>query len=132
MVSDFYTPNFFDGKAAPGVRYSFTGAITKPRQVLPGGYLSWHEPHSGHWWQQTWFSGSKPKFVDLGQLETQGRSIRTMVCAATPEHGRVGRNAAKGDIGRRTRAMDAIHARATESQAKTWRASIRALGGVDA
>lgn len=37
LVSDFYTPKYFDPLASPGVRYSFTGAITKPRQVLRGG-----------------------------------------------------------------------------------------------
>jgi hypothetical protein len=31
LVSDFYTPHFFDPIQATGVRYSFTGAITEPR-----------------------------------------------------------------------------------------------------
>ncbi|HEY2138731.1 MAG TPA: hypothetical protein VGH00_01525, partial [Chthoniobacterales bacterium] len=39
LVSDFYTPSYFDPVKAAGVRYSFTGAITGPRQVLKGGYL---------------------------------------------------------------------------------------------
>jgi hypothetical protein len=43
LVSDFYTPRFFDFAAAGGVRYSHTGKITAPRQVLPDGYLSWYE-----------------------------------------------------------------------------------------
>ena len=43
LVSDFYTPNYLDPVAASGVRYSYTGAITEPRQVLRGGYLSWLE-----------------------------------------------------------------------------------------
>src|SRR5271167_4389847 len=38
LVSDFYTPNYFDPVRAAGVRYSYTGAITSPRQVLKGGY----------------------------------------------------------------------------------------------
>ena len=37
LVSDFYTPNFFDPITASGVRYSFVGAIKKPRQVLARG-----------------------------------------------------------------------------------------------
>ena len=44
LVSDFYTPNYFDPVKAGGVRYSFTGAITEPLQVLLGGYLSWQDP----------------------------------------------------------------------------------------
>jgi hypothetical protein len=47
LVSDFYTPNFFDpGDGVPSVRYSFTGAITEPREVLDGGYLSWIQPET--------------------------------------------------------------------------------------
>jgi hypothetical protein len=51
LVSDFYTPRFFDPVPAPSVRYSFTAAVTKPRQVLRGGYLSWYDPVSDNWWQ---------------------------------------------------------------------------------
>jgi hypothetical protein len=47
LVSDFYTPHFFDPVKSTGVRYSFTGALTAPRQVLDGGYLSWWDPPSG-------------------------------------------------------------------------------------
>src|SRR5439155_15221952 len=55
-VSDFYTPNYFDPVKAQGVRYSYTGALTEPRQVLPGGYLSWHDPVSDHWFQENYLS----------------------------------------------------------------------------
>ncbi len=70
MVADFYTPQFFDPLKAPGVRYSFTGAITEPRQVLPGGYLSWQEPVSGHWWQKVWFDAGQT-FRDLGPINSK-------------------------------------------------------------
>ena len=56
LMSDFYTPRFFDPTVSHGVRYSFTDAISEPRQVLRGGYLSWLEPVSDHWWQEIWFS----------------------------------------------------------------------------
>jgi len=55
VVSDFYTPAFFDPLGAAGARYSFAGHITGPRRILEGGYLSWHDPVSDHWWQQIWF-----------------------------------------------------------------------------
>src|SRR5215210_5751916 len=42
LVSDFYTPRFFDPAKDIQARYSFTGAIKKPREVLRGGYISWH------------------------------------------------------------------------------------------
>jgi hypothetical protein len=51
LVSDFYTPRYFDAEARPGVRYSFTGAVKEPRQVLAGGYLTWQDPDTGASWQ---------------------------------------------------------------------------------
>lgn len=76
-VSDFYTPNYFDPVESPSVRYSFTGAITKPLQVLKGGYISWYEPISDHWFQLTHF-GAKPKIEDLGKLTGSG-SLRSRI-----------------------------------------------------
>ncbi len=82
-VSDFYTPNFFDPTVSAGVRYSYSGAITEPRKVLKGGYLSWFHPTTKHWWQETFFSGSKPTFRDLGVL-SGNESIRSQVDRKTP------------------------------------------------
>jgi hypothetical protein len=65
LVSDFYTPHYFDPVTAGGVRYSFAGAIKEPLQVLQGGYLSWQDPQSNSWWQETWFDGASPKIVKL-------------------------------------------------------------------
>ena len=78
LVSDFYTPSYFDPIEASGVRYSFTGAIKKPRQVLKGGYLSWHDPVSDHWWQEMFLTGAKSSFVDIGVLKGTG-SLRSMI-----------------------------------------------------
>ena len=68
-VSDFYTPEFFDPVVSPGVRYSFTGAIDAPRKVLEGGYISWRDSVSGHWFQLRMFpddlSRKIPHVVDL-------------------------------------------------------------------
>lgn len=71
-VSDFYTPDYFLPIPSGNVRYSYTGAIEKPRQVLEGGYLSWLDPATGDWWQQTWFSGNAPQFRNLGPLNGEG------------------------------------------------------------
>lgn len=59
-VSEFYTPEFFDPTVTPGVRYSYTGAITAPRQVLDGGYLTWFDSASHKWWHRSWFTGRAP------------------------------------------------------------------------
>jgi hypothetical protein len=79
LVSDFYTIRFFDPVVAPGVRYSFTGAIQAPREVLSGGYLSWLDVASNMWWQETWFSGSKPTFRNLGHLDARNGSFRSQI-----------------------------------------------------
>jgi hypothetical protein len=84
LVSDFYTPHYFDPHSAAGVRYSFTGAIKKPREVLDGGYLSWHNQIDDHWYQLTWFSGSKPAVRDLGIFAASNKSWREIVDAMTP------------------------------------------------
>jgi hypothetical protein len=81
-VSDFYTPHYFDPVRNPSVRYSFTGAIDEPRKVLPGGYLSWLEPQSRHVWQETWFEGDQPVFVDLSA--PKGRSLREFADSQVP------------------------------------------------
>jgi len=44
LVSDFFTPNFYDPAAASGVRYDFMGALTSPLHVAPNGYISWLDP----------------------------------------------------------------------------------------
>ncbi len=65
LVSDFYTPNFFDPVAAKGVRYSFNGGITAPRQVLEGGYISWYDAVSQHVFQ-LFVENGKKTISDLG------------------------------------------------------------------
>ena len=84
LVSDFYTPRYFDPVESKGVQYSFTGSITKPRQVLQGGYLSWHDPIDDHWYQAQWFSGSKMRIADLGKLKIKkGQSLRAALDRVT-------------------------------------------------
>ena len=78
-LSDFYTPNFFDPVAAPGVRYSFTGAITKPRQILKGGYISWHNTVNNHWYQLRWFNTAKPMLADLGVFQASSKCTREWI-----------------------------------------------------
>jgi len=82
LVSDFYTPNFFDPVTAPGVRYSFTGAIKEPRQVLDGGYVSWWDPLSGHVFQLFVEKGKK-RFEDLGKLPAGFGTLRSFTDSHT-------------------------------------------------
>jgi hypothetical protein len=64
-VSDFITPRFYDPMVTPGTRYSFTGAIKAPRQILPGGYISWVN-HQTDQMQQLLYVSGPPKIVTLG------------------------------------------------------------------
>ena len=74
-VSDFYTPHYFEPHKSPGVRYSFTGAITEPKQVLRGGYLSWYDSDKKTWWQRSWF-GTKPTDEALKDFKARGTNLR--------------------------------------------------------
>lgn len=82
LVSDFYTPSYFDPVISPGVRYSFSGAIKEPRTVLKGGYLSWHEPISDHWFQARFF-GAALVFVDIGLIDASKGSLRSQIDLVT-------------------------------------------------
>jgi len=77
-VSDFLTPHFYDPVVTPGTRYSFTGAIKAPRQILAGGYISWVNQQSNEMQQLLWVDPTKaPKIVNLGPAS--GASLREWV-----------------------------------------------------
>jgi hypothetical protein len=84
LVSDFVTPNYYDPVGAPGVRYSFTGALKGPREILEGGYLSWRHPATREWWQADRTESTEIRFKRLGQLDSQGRPSRELVDEHTP------------------------------------------------
>jgi hypothetical protein len=65
-VSDFITPHFYDLNATPGSRYSFTGAIQKPRQIREGGYISWINPQTDEMQQILWVDPGPPQMKTLG------------------------------------------------------------------
>jgi len=76
-VSDFITPNYHDPVASASVRYSFTGSIKKPREILAGGYLSWFDPESQQIWQAI-NRGNGLEFRDIG-TSPGGFSLRHYV-----------------------------------------------------
>jgi hypothetical protein len=77
-VSDFLTPHFYDLNPTPGARYSFTGAIQRPRQILPGGYISWIDPESNEVQQILWVDPTQPpQLNNLGPAS--GASLRGFV-----------------------------------------------------
>lgn len=78
-VSDFITPHFYDPAETPGTRYSFTGAIKAPRQILKGGYISFVNPQSAEVQQILWVDPSEPpQLKNLGPVPP-GLSLRVFV-----------------------------------------------------
>ncbi len=83
-VSDFITPHYYDPIATTGTRYSFTGAIKGPRQLLKGGYISFINSQAGKVQQILFVDPTKPpQLVDLGPAE--GASLRRWVHSKTDD-----------------------------------------------
>jgi len=77
-VSDFITPHFYDSIATTGTRYSFTGAVGYPRNLLPGGYISFVNMETNEWQQILWVNPGPPTLNNLGPAP-QGTSLRVWV-----------------------------------------------------
>jgi hypothetical protein len=127
LVSDFFTPNFYDPVTAAGVRYSFGGHLPGPRQILVGGYLSWHDPVTDHWWQQTWFGGGAPRFRDLGRLTGRTGSLRSAIDARTKTALRITDSGPRSDKFSTARAVTASIKETTNARAESWRAQVDTL-----
>jgi hypothetical protein len=63
---------------ASGTRYSFTGAVTKPREILRGGYISFVNQETDEW-QQILYLGSAPELKTLGPATGDKRSLREWI-----------------------------------------------------
>jgi hypothetical protein len=63
VVSDFLTPHFYDPMVTPGTRYSFTGALKAPRQILPGGYISFVNQETDEWQQLMYVDPNAPPAI---------------------------------------------------------------------
>jgi hypothetical protein len=78
-VSDFITPHYYDPMVTPGTRYSFTGAIKGPRQILPGGYISWVNTEKDEWQQLMYVDPSKPPTIqNIGKADSS-KSLREWI-----------------------------------------------------
>ncbi len=120
LVSDFYTPHYFDPVAASGVRYDYQGQIEAPRTVLPGGYLSWRNPVDGRYYQLRDIDGNS-QIVMLEEMARRG-SIREAIdhTPGTPR-------AIYGGIPERAEPLVTVRTRAAGMRRLTenWSAGIR-------
>ena len=111
------------------MRYSFTGAITEPRQVLQGGYLSWQEPISKHFFQERRIDTDEPDFEDLGIPADANQTPREFIDRVSDRY-----THSAIELGRKSAAMASNLAperldQATSSQAKSWEELlVRVLG----
>jgi hypothetical protein len=130
LVSDFYTPQYFDPVKSAGVRYSYTGAITEPRQVLRGGYLSWQDPISKHFFQERKIQTIEPEFEDLGMPTDASMTPREFIDRKTDKFTmsalKPGRNAATMASNLTADKLE----RASAAQAQGWEELLKeVLGG---
>jgi hypothetical protein len=96
--------------------------------VLRGGYLSWRDPVSNHWWQEIYF-GSRREYRDLGVFDASAGSIRSWVDAQT-EHPGIDKGLKKSNA---TLKAAVASGRGTEKSASSiadaWRSQIKKLQG---
>lgn len=120
-VSDFCTRHYFDPVQSAGVQYSFGGNITAPRQILFGGYLTWFEPISAEWWQQTWFVGDQPDIRNLGPIQKSTCGMRPSIDRLTERHRiNVGAKQLPAEVDETWAAIAA----ASKAKAQRWRTYI--------
>jgi hypothetical protein len=79
MVSDFYTPRFFDPVRNPAAFYSFTGAIDRPLQLADGGYISWIDPRDSGLYQLQGGTDDPVLLADIASLARTTAPLRTVV-----------------------------------------------------
>ncbi|MGH2968938.1 MAG: hypothetical protein ACRDK0_07725 [Solirubrobacteraceae bacterium] len=78
-VSDFYTPRYFDPVAVDRSRYSFTGELEHPLQILEGGYLSWIDPQDSGLYQLGAGESEAVLIAGLLDLARSTAPLRTVV-----------------------------------------------------
>jgi hypothetical protein len=133
-VADFCTPHYFDPIQSSGVQYSYTGAIPGPRQLLSDGYLTWHDPVSNMWWQQSRFSSGEPRIDNLGKLMKTSCGLRASVDRLAARQRREAHAAALPapmlslTTDRQTVAKAVIDS--SRAKAESWRSVIRDVAGL--
>jgi hypothetical protein len=124
LVSDFVVPAYYNA-FGPG-RYDFAGHITRPRQLLAGGYYTWRNLATREWWY-TASDGDDTTSQSLGlvlpplDVHLRGavdRRVAALLAARGPK--RKPRPRARRKAARPGRTM----ADAARAQAAWWQAQI--------
>jgi hypothetical protein len=127
LVSDFCLPAYFDPLGVTGGRYSYTGAMTAPHQVLPGGYLSWRVPATGDWFQRN-LMGGHDEFRNLGPIQPDAMmSLRAMIDGQSAPARRLSHLKANSVGAKKAKRARAAADRAAAVQAKPMEEFLRTL-----
>jgi hypothetical protein len=78
-VADFYTPRYFDPVAVDRMRYSFTGQIERPLEILEGGYVSWVDPNDSGLYTLSAGDTEPVLVASLIELSRSTAPLRTVV-----------------------------------------------------
>jgi hypothetical protein len=78
-VSDFYTPQYFDPVCTEGTRYSFTGEIERPLQILEGGYVTFLDPRDSGLYQLQDGVDEPMLLADITELSSSSTPLRIIV-----------------------------------------------------
>lgn len=81
-VADFYTPHYFDPVRTEGTRYSFTGEIERPLQILEGGYVTYLDPRDSGLYQLQAGAEEPLLLADIVELRNSSTPLRIMVDGA--------------------------------------------------
>jgi hypothetical protein len=129
VVSDFVTPEYFGPVGATGGRYSFSGRITRPRDLLAGGCLTWVNPVSGVWWQREMDANNRTSDQELATVDarTRGqRSLREVVNSVTRHHHRIAKSATAQAV-QEVQRLSALGRRASSSRGRELRSHVQSL-----
>lgn len=86
LVSDFYTPSFFEEGPRSGVSYTHKDMLTAPRRVRAGGYLTWWDPGKRKMRQLDYTGGElrlntlPPHRPHMSLREQSDQNTRNRVC----------------------------------------------------
>lgn len=127
LVSDFCTPEYYDPIGVTGARYSYSGKVTAPHEVLPGGYLSWLDPSTGDWFQHNKMKGAGT-IKALGKIQPgMLMSLRAMIDERSTPPRPLSQLKSNSPQMRRAQRVRTAADRAAIEQAKPMQAFLREL-----
>ena len=78
-VSDFYTPRYFDPVRVDAIRYSYTGALEYPLDILDDGYITWIDPTDSGLYEYRPSERAPTLVASLNELAGNSVPLRTII-----------------------------------------------------